>query len=139
MHFLPTPSTCDECRQPFGTEIGTTMVDGPSRGPGTPWGCFCFYCWEKIKTTSSFGVGIAQKYTRDETGYFKRVPSQYRVFTRTWWAYDEDGNLVPNLGPEIQLCIVNSEEEAKARCRAWNYANVAGPLGRRAEFSEVKQ
>jgi len=145
MYFMPTPSICDECGAPFGTAVGTTMIDGPSqrttsrtfRGPGTPWGCFCFYCWEKIKTTDRFGTGIAQKYIRDETGYFKRVPSQYRVFTRTWWTYGEDGNLEPNVGPETQLCIVNTEEEAKARCRAWNAANVAGPLDRRAEYSEV--
>lgn len=69
--FTPRPSHCDHCGKPFPTAKGVVMVDGPLFTPRHPWGCFCWECWSTFSLApSTFGVGIAQRYTQDENGNF---------------------------------------------------------------------
>lgn len=65
----------------------------------------------------------------------------YRIFTRTWWHYEErDGRQVRVPGSEGQEHTlhkrVSTEKEAQAICRAWNIAHDPGPLSRKAEYEE---
>jgi len=63
----------------------------------------------------------------------------YEVFHRTWWRPNPswpDGR-EPGIGERHHLEYVNTEEEARAACRAWNDANDPGPLSDKAEYDEV--
>lgn len=58
----------------------------------------------------------------------------YRVFVRHWWRR-EDGVLVPDAGArKTTLARRCTEEEAQARCRAYQATHRPGALSRKAEY-----
>lgn len=66
----------------------------------------------------------------------------YRVFVRNWWRKAEPGDgswpngLVPNSGARGRtIARVATEEEARAKCKAWNDTHKPGRLSKKAEYS----
>ena len=61
----------------------------------------------------------------------------YRVFYRTWWAYDDNGRRYPSAGKKTLIATVSCEADARAKCREWNEDNDPGPLSRKAEYEYI--
>jgi hypothetical protein len=65
--------------------------------------------------------------------------SNYRVFKRRWWR--DQACTVPQPGYRISIDIVDSEEEARAVCRAFNFnadgERIQRPFGLAYEYEEL--
>jgi hypothetical protein len=61
----------------------------------------------------------------------------YRVFVRDWWLYNPDvvGGVEPGPGPRLVIHKhIETEEEARTICHAYNSTHNPGPLSRKAEY-----
>lgn len=64
----------------------------------------------------------------------------YRVFVRNWWRWEPDRSgmrrLVPDPGARKTTLVprVETEEEARELCEAYNSTHKPGPLSRKAEY-----
>ena len=70
--FVGAPKKCDVCQGDFGK----VMIDGPSAGRGSPWGCMCWSCWTTRCNLArvdrnKFGTGLGQKYSSTDKGWKK--------------------------------------------------------------------
>ena len=66
--------------------------------------------------------------------------SCYRVFHRTWWRNNPawPDCREPGAGPKTTIRKhVETEEEARAICRAWNASHKPGKLSRKAEYESL--
>jgi len=60
-----------------------------------------------------------------------------KVFVRDWWKKDAQGNVVPAPGArETKLCHVDTADEARAECKAYNDSHEPGWRSRKAEFRD---
>ena len=62
--FIPTPTTCDLCREP----LGYLMYDCRIGPMGSPWGCICERCF--IGNNCSIGPGLGQRYQKQDDGSY---------------------------------------------------------------------
>ncbi len=64
----------------------------------------------------------------------------YKVFTRTFWRENKNGqwpdNLEPHMGRKHTLATVSTEEEAIKRCDQYNSTHKPGRYSRKAEYTQ---
>ncbi len=63
----------------------------------------------------------------------------FKIFTRTWWRNNKDwpDGLEPHAGRRRTLTTVQTEEEARDLCQAWNASHAPGRLSRKAEYDRT--
>ena len=66
--------------------------------------------------------------------------NDFRVFTRTWWKENSNGQwpdgLEPCMGRKHTIGFANTYTEAVEMCKQWNDNNSPGRLSRKAKFEE---
>jgi hypothetical protein len=61
----------------------------------------------------------------------------YRLFTRTWFKENSSGKLEPCAGRQYTHGHVDTIEQARAACKAWNDAHKPGRLSKKMEFTHA--
>ena len=63
----------------------------------------------------------------------------YRIFTRTWWRSNKDwpNGLEPHAGKQQTIGRAETEDEARAICRAWNDTHTPGRFSHKAEYDRI--
>lgn len=59
----------------------------------------------------------------------------YRVYTRTWYQYNEIGQLVPGVGRSTTIARRCTYAEARQIAQEYNRTHNPGPRSRKAEFT----